>query len=66
MSEIADVEYKCSGYYVPSAEGTVAWNDPELNLPWPLKEPVVSAKDAKGLSLEEYRRRPAFRYELKP
>lgn len=62
LSEIADVEYKCSGYYVPSAEGTLAWNDPELNLPWPLEEPVVSAKDARGMSLEDYRRRPAFRY----
>ena len=30
--------YQCSGRYVPSACGGIRWNDPELNIPWPLKE----------------------------
>lgn len=65
LSEAADVEYKCSGYYVPAAEGTVAWNDPEINVPWPVDAPIVSAKDAQGMTLQQYRQRPAFRYEAK-
>lgn len=32
--------YQCSGRYVPSACGGIRWNDPELNIPWPLKEYV--------------------------
>lgn len=62
LSDVADVEYKCSGYYVPSAEGTVAWNDAEIMVPWPVSTPIVSAKDAAGMTLDEYRHRPAFRY----
>jgi dTDP-4-dehydrorhamnose 3,5-epimerase len=60
LSDEADVEYKCSGYYEPSAEHTVAWNDPEIAAPWPITAPIVSAKDARGMTLAEYRTRPAF------
>jgi dTDP-4-dehydrorhamnose 3,5-epimerase len=62
LSEVADVEYKCSSYYVPTAEATVAWNDPEIALRWPIGTPIVSSKDARGMTLAEYRARPAFRY----
>jgi len=50
-SETADFEYKCSNYYAPEHERTVAWNDPDLNIDWPLLEgevPQVSDKDAAG------------------
>jgi dTDP-4-dehydrorhamnose 3,5-epimerase len=60
LSEQADVEYKCSGYYDPSAENTIAWNDPEIAAPWPITNPIVSDKDARGMTLAEYRTRPAF------
>ncbi len=61
LSEQADVEYKCSGYYEPSAEHTIAWNDPEIAVTWPTTNPIVSAKDARGMTLADYRARPAFR-----
>jgi dTDP-4-dehydrorhamnose 3,5-epimerase len=61
LSEAADVEYKCSGYYDPSAEATIVWNDPEIAAAWPITNPIVSAKDARGMTLAEYRTRPAFR-----
>jgi dTDP-4-dehydrorhamnose 3,5-epimerase len=61
LSEQADVEYKCSGYYEPSAENTIAWNDPEIAAAWPIPNPIVSAKDARGMTLAAYRARPAFR-----
>ena len=62
LSEVADVEYKCSGYYVPTAEATVVWNDSEIALRWPIGAPILSLKDARGMTLAEYRARPAFRY----
>ena len=58
--EHADMEYKCSGYYDPSAEQPIAWNDPEIAAAWPTKTPIVSSKDARGMTLAEYRTRPAF------
>lgn len=44
-SEIAQVEYKCTGLYVPEAEFSVVWNDPDLGIPWPVDQPLLSAKD---------------------
>lgn len=41
--------YKADAYYAPEAEGAVRWNDPFINIHWPLPEgqaPVLSAKDA--------------------
>jgi len=49
-----------SGYYDPAAEQIIAWNDPEIAAAWPTKTPIVSSKDARGMTLAEYRMRPAF------
>ena len=47
LSDRADVIYKCSDVYVPGDEFGIAWNDPTLNIDWPLVgEPIVSDKDA--------------------
>ena len=45
-SEIADVEYKCSDFYDPEGEMGVAWNDPDIGIPWPIEDPQLSDKDA--------------------
>lgn len=37
--------YKCTDYYHPEVEGGVLWNSPELNIPWNIEYPVLSAKD---------------------
>jgi dTDP-4-dehydrorhamnose 3,5-epimerase len=46
LSDTADFEYKCTDYYDPSDEGGILWNDPMLNIPWPLQEVMLSDKDA--------------------
>ena len=48
-SEHADFLYKTTDYWVSSNERCIAWNDPQLNIPWPLQdEPVLSDKDRRG------------------
>jgi dTDP-4-dehydrorhamnose 3,5-epimerase len=64
LSEGADVQYKQSGYYEPSAEGTLAWNDPQVGITWPVVDPLVSEKDSRGMLLEEYLEAPAFGYPV--
>lgn len=63
LSDYAEVQYKCSGFYTPPSEGTVAWNDPELAIAWRLANPQVSQRDSKGMTLKQYREKPAFRLE---
>ena len=46
LSKTADVEYKCTEYYDPSDEGSLLWNDPDLNISWPIENPELSEKDA--------------------
>jgi dTDP-4-dehydrorhamnose 3,5-epimerase len=53
-SAVADVIYKQTGYYDPSLERGIAWNDPEVGVRWPLDgEPVLSPKDAAARPLRE-------------
>ncbi len=56
--EPADVIYKVDARYNPQGEGGVQWNDPDLAIPWPVKEPIVSARDERLPSFDEYRARP--------
>ncbi|HHZ5963067.1 TPA: dTDP-4-dehydrorhamnose 3,5-epimerase [Escherichia coli] len=53
LSEMADFEYKCTEYYDPEDECCLLWNDPELNIQWPLSNPILSDKDMKGCLLKE-------------
>ncbi|MCC7203401.1 MAG: dTDP-4-dehydrorhamnose 3,5-epimerase [Nitrospirae bacterium] len=45
LSDMADVLYKCTEEYSPEHERGIAWNDPEVNIDWPIKTPILSAKD---------------------
>lgn len=55
LSESADFFYKCTDFYVPECERTLRWDDPDLNIKWPLidgKQPVLSSKDTNGSSFK--------------
>lgn len=53
-SETALFAYKCSDYYHPEFENSIAWDDPDMNIPWPIQGTVLSAKDARGMSWKEF------------
>lgn len=44
-SDVAHFHYKCTEYYHPEDEAGIRWNDPTLNIHWPVTAPVLSAKD---------------------
>ena len=52
--------YKCTDFYSPKDEMTLRWNDPELGINWPMKEPLLSEKDARGLLLRDLPREKLF------
>lgn len=45
LSDIADVIYKCTALFHPADDRGVAWSDPQIAIDWPVKDPIVSAKD---------------------
>lgn len=45
--------YKCSSFYNKASESGIVWNDPQLNIQWPVSEPLVSDKDKVLPSFEE-------------
>lgn len=52
LSDIADIEYKCTEIYRPDDEIGLAWDDPMLKIEWPLENPVLSAKDQRWPNLQ--------------
>jgi len=55
LTEIAGFAYKVTDYYLPSAERTIAWNDPDLAIPWPVAadDVIVSGKDRLRATLRD-------------
>jgi dTDP-4-dehydrorhamnose 3,5-epimerase len=54
LAEPTELLYKSTDYYAPRHERCLAWNDPALNIAWPLdgRQPLLSAKDAQGVLLD--------------
>jgi dTDP-4-dehydrorhamnose 3,5-epimerase len=56
LSEWAEVLYKATDFYAPVWERTLLWNDPQVNITWPLVNgqlPIISQKDSQGCRIEE-------------
>jgi dTDP-4-dehydrorhamnose 3,5-epimerase len=53
LSDIAEVIYKTTDVYSLKSEAGIIWNDAELNIEWPVKDPILSAKDEKWPALRD-------------
>ena len=54
LSESAEVLYKTTDFYAPEHERTIAWNDPQVGIDWPVVgAPLLSPKDAAGVRLRD-------------
>ena len=62
-SEIADLVYKQTGYYAPELERSIAWDDPDVGVRWPLDgDPLLAARDAAAPRLREIEHELPFVY----
>ena len=48
------VHYKCTKYRDAKTEIGIIWNDPNLNIKWPIKKPIISKKDKQNISFKEF------------
>ena len=53
LSDSAEVLYKATHHYSPEHDCSIIWNDPQIAIKWPHDQPIVSFKDANGLSFKE-------------
>lgn len=66
LSDEVEIQYKCTGIYGKDGEDSIAWNDPQIGIEWPIEDPIVSDRDRKAMSLADWLERPEselFSYE---
>ena len=54
LSKTCLVYYKCTNYRDQKSEITLKWNDKDLKIKWPVKNPILSEKDRLGIMLSDY------------
>jgi len=47
------VNYKCTDFYDPKDQNTIIWNDKDLKIRWPVKNPIISKKDKDGIFFKD-------------
>jgi dTDP-4-dehydrorhamnose 3,5-epimerase len=54
LSDVTEIQYKCTGIYNGKAEAGIRWNDPAIGIQWPLTDVIVSEKDRNTRTLAEW------------
>jgi dTDP-4-dehydrorhamnose 3,5-epimerase len=58
LSDYAEIQYLCTAVYNPSGESGILWSDPEVGIPWPVTDPILSSKDSAAQTLKQWLSRP--------
>ncbi len=58
LSDVAEIQYKCTGLYNGKAESGIRFDDPQIGIEWPVTDPSLSDKDRKAQTLEQWLARP--------
>ena len=59
LSDVAEIQYKCTGIYNRTCEGNILWNDPDVGIAWPLASPILSERDRTAPTLKQWLASPA-------
>ncbi len=60
LEENTHFVYKADNYYDAKSDGGIFWNDPDLNISWPIENPLISEKDQKQQSWREFLKNNPF------
>ena len=54
LSDVAEIQYLCTGIYNNQGESGILYNDPEIGIDWPIDDPILSEKDKHAQKLSEW------------
>ncbi len=54
LTDNCTILYKIDNYYVPESQGAIQWNDTDIGINWPIKNPIISDRDLKATSFKEF------------
>jgi dTDP-4-dehydrorhamnose 3,5-epimerase len=54
LSDLTEIQYKCTGIYSNKAESAIRWNDPAIGIKWPLSDVILSEKDRVARTLSAW------------
>lgn len=63
LSEEAEIEYLVDSEYAPNYEDGIIWNDENINVEWPIVNPMISKKDEKLTSLNNFKNSINFKLD---
>jgi dTDP-4-dehydrorhamnose 3,5-epimerase len=66
LSDVAEIQYKCTGLYNNKGESGIRWDDPQIGVRWPVVDPSLSEKDKSAQTLEQWLAQPQseeFRFQ---
>ncbi len=54
LSDVAEIQYKCTGIYNNKGESGIRWDDPAIGIEWPIRDVSLSEKDRKAQTLAQW------------
>lgn len=54
LEDYSDVQYQCSSHFEKQSDDSILWNDPVINIAWPIKDPILSPRDRNALTAKEF------------
>ena len=67
LSDYAEIQYLCTGIYNKMGESGILWNDPEIGIDWPVKDPLLSDKDKNAQTLNDwFNKKESEQFQLHP
>jgi dTDP-4-dehydrorhamnose 3,5-epimerase len=54
LSDYAEIQYQCTGLYSSGGESCIRWNDPEVGIQWPVRDPILSDRDRVAPTLSQW------------
>jgi len=58
LSDVAEIQYKCTGIYNNKGESGIRWDDPAIGIDWPVQDAQLSEKDRNAQTLAQWLSRP--------